>query len=529
MENARAQRHLSLEEVLRVLRRRWLLIIACFLLATGAALAYSLSQEKEYTATAALVFNNTQLSQQVAGLQATGGGDPAIQQGTNVELVQLGTTAAKTAQLVGHNLTADDIRQNLIVTSDAKSNIVRVSATSTTPALAAQIANAYTREFVKEQQMASGQYFSSALALVEKQLAALSPTQQSSSAGLALQDRAQSLKILTQIGDGNVRVAQAAEVPTAPSAPQVFRTTLLAAIIGAILGLAAAFLLERLDRRIKEPEELERIFKLPLLAAVPESPAYPRQASREPGSRPTLPVREAEVFRMLRAHLRYFNINRDLRIVLVTSASPGDGKTTVVQNLAEAAASVGSRVLIIEADLRRPTLAERMQLNRAPGLAEVLISAVSIEDAIKETAPVTTSLHANGGSSAVGRGVSLLPAGALPPNPVELLESDAMKGVLEWAARHYDLVMVDSAPLPVVPDAISVLRHVDGVVVVSRLGKTTHDEAARLHEQLTSLGAPVLGVVANRFQQAGSSSYGYGSYAGYAPEVTTREEEPVAR
>src|SRR4051794_24389959 len=137
--NAHAPRHLSLEEVLRVLRRRWILILACFVLATGAALAYSASQKKEYTATAALVFNNTQLSQQVAGLQAAGGGDPAIQQGTNVELVQLGTTAERTARLLDHGLTADNVTETLTVTSDAKSNIVRVSSTSTTPELAARI------------------------------------------------------------------------------------------------------------------------------------------------------------------------------------------------------------------------------------------------------------------------------------------------------------------------------------------------------------------------------------------------------
>jgi receptor protein-tyrosine kinase/non-specific protein-tyrosine kinase len=156
----------------------------------------------------------------------------------------------------------------------------------------------------------------------------------------------------------------------------------------------------------------------------------------------------------------------------------------------------------------------------------VLISAASIEDAIQEAAPLANQ-HTNG-SSAVRRAVSLLPAGSLPPNPAELLESDAMEHVLEWAARKYDLVLVDSAPLPVVPDAIPVLRHVHGVVVVSRLGKTTHDQATRLQEQLTSLKAPVLGVVANRFQQAGASSYGYGSYAGYASDVT-QEKEPVVR
>src|SRR4051794_36075495 len=424
MDTTRAQHNLSLEQVLRILRRRWLLILACFVLAAGAAFAYSASHTKEYTAEAALVFNNTQLSQQVAGLQASGGSDPQIQQGTNAELVRLGVTADRTAKLVGNGLTASDVRDAIVVSSDANSSIVRVDATSTSPEQAAEIANTYSKEFVRGQQSSSGRYFSSALALVEKQLAALTPQQRQTTAGLALQDRAQSLKILTQIGAGNVQVAESATVPTAPSAPQVLRITLLGAILGLLAGLALAFAIERLDRRVKDPEDLEKIFNLPLLAAIPESPAYPRHAARDNGTRAVLPVREAEVFRMLRAHLRYFNVNRDLRIVLVTSAGAGDGKTTVVQNLAEAAASVGNRVLIIEADLRRPTLADRLQLERSPGLAEVLIAATSIDEAI-QTAPPLVS-QATRASSNNLRTVSLLPAGSVPPNPAELLESVAM-------------------------------------------------------------------------------------------------------
>jgi receptor protein-tyrosine kinase len=304
------------------------------------------------------------------------------------------------------------------------------------------------------------------------------------------------------------------------------RNTVLGGVLGLLIGLGLAFMLERLDRRIKEPEDLERIFGLPLLGMIPDSPAYPRHVAGKQGEVPAaLPPGELEVFRMLRARLRYFNVDRDLRTVLVTSAASGDGKTTVVQNLAEAAASMGTRVLVIESDLRRPSLAERFALIRAPGLAEVLISAVSVEDAVQNTSAVPTSNGVRARSS-----VSILPAGAPPPNPAELIESHAMERVLEWAAANYDLVLLDTPPLSVVPDAIPLLRRSDGVLIVSRLRKNTRDGAARMREELTSLGAPLLGVVANGFKARHTPSYSYDYYyaaADYTSNGTAHDAEPA--
>ena len=131
--------------------------------------------------------------------------------------------------------------------------------------------------------------------------------------------------------------------------------------------MGVAFLLERFDRRIREPKDLEAIYGLPLLGVVPESAALSRSARSKQNAREALPPSEAEAFHLIRAHLRYFNVDRELRTLLVASAAPGDGKTTVARHLAGAAARMGARVLLMEADLRRPTVAP--QLDIAPGRA----------------------------------------------------------------------------------------------------------------------------------------------------------------
>ena len=137
-------------------------------------------------------------------------------------------------------------------------------------------------------------------------------------------------------------------------------------MLGLLLGLGLAFLLERLDRRIREPKDLEALYGLPLLGVVPESKALSRSDAGGGDERATLPPGEAESFQLIRAHLRYFNVDRQVRTLLVASAAPGDGKTTIARHLAGAAARVGSPVLLLEADLRRPTLAQQLDVHPGP-------------------------------------------------------------------------------------------------------------------------------------------------------------------
>ena len=505
--------NLSIEQALIVLRRRAPWILLCVVLVAAAAYGFSKHQTKKYTATASLVFNNNQLNLQAAGLQAvSNGGSQVPQQQTNVKLVQLGDMAEKTAIRLGQGLTRDKVSGDLSVSPQGESNVVNVSATATSPVLAAGIANTYTAVFVKEQQNSNHAYYASALRLVEKQLKALTPKQKASTSGLALQDRAQSLGVLAELRNGNVEVAQAATVPTSPSSPKTSRNTILGVLLGLLLGLGVAFLLERLDRRIREPKDLEAVYGLPLLGVVPESSALSRSAKSKKSAGAALPAGEAEAFHLIRAHLRYFNVDRELRTLLIASAAPGDGKTTVARHLASAAARMGSRVLLLEADLRRPTIALQLDISSGPGVADVLIDAVSLSEA---TQSVDLDLPRVDGAGA--RSFDVLVAGSsLPPNPGELIESHAMETLLERAKSTYDLIVIDTPPLTAVSDAFPLLRKVDGVIIVGRVGRNRRDVAQRLHETLTGAGAPLLGVVANGLKSGRRGGYGYGYSYDYA-------------
>jgi capsular exopolysaccharide synthesis family protein len=186
------------------------------------------------------------------------------------------------------------------------------------------------------------------------------------------------------------------------------------------------------------------------------------------------------------------------------SAAPGDGKTTVARHLASAAAKMGSRVLLLEADLRHPTLAQQFDVESAPGVSDVLIGAASLRQ-------VTQTIDLDSGSvdNPVGMLDVAVAGAAVPPNPGELIESSAMEVLLERAKSTYDLVVIDTAPLAAVSDAFPLLRKVDGVIIVGRVGRNRRDVAERLHETLASTGAPLLGVIANGFKARRLRSYGY--------------------
>lgn len=488
----------------KVARRRAVPLILCAVLTPVAAYAFSASQEKQYTASASLLFRDPQLDQTVFGSSGfESSQDPDREAATNVRLVSLRAVADRAERRLPG---IDSVSSKVRVSAEGQSNVVTVAATDSNRSTAARIANTFAEEYIRFRRQADQSKVRGARELVSRQLRRLSPAEREGPRGRSLRQRGEELQILASLQTGNAELVQRAKPPTSASAPKPVRSAVIGAFLGLLIGVGLALLLERLDRRIRDPKEMERIFNRPVLSAIPESRALAKSGPVGKGSRD-----ELEAFQMLRANLRYFNVDRDIKSVLITSAAPGDGKTTVAWNLASAASSSGTNALVIEADLRHPRLSASLGSQSTQGLSTVLSGEIELEEAVQQV-PV-----AEGRNGRVPRTVDVLLAGPIPPNPADLLESDRMRELIKEAEGGYDLVVIDTPPTSVVSDAIPLLSEVGGVVVVGRLGKSTREAVGHLKNQLENLDAPTLGVVVNAMR-AGRDPYGYGYAYGYAYE-----------
>jgi capsular exopolysaccharide synthesis family protein len=304
----------------------------------------------------------------------------------------------------------------------------------------------------------------------------MSPEDRAGSAGQDLEDSARQLELLTALQTGNAEVVQRARPPETASSPKPVRSAAIGLMLGLLLAVAATLIREQIDRRLRDPGDVADILNVPVLAAIPEDRTSTRNATAADS-----PLRlNTEAFMMLRANLRYFNVDEELNSILVMSAGPEEGKTSISWNLARAEARAGKRVLCIEADLRRPTLARHVGTATEGGLSLVLAGVTDAVDAI-----TTVS------------GVDVITAGPLPPNPAELIESQRMRKLIQWGEKNYDRVIIDSPPAAVVADAIPMVPMVSGVVIVVRLGHSQRDAVGHLATQLANVNAPVLGVVLN--------------------------------
>jgi receptor protein-tyrosine kinase len=501
---------------LRTLRRRILVVLACLVVVPGAAFVYSITQQKQYSASSALLFRDPQLDQKLFGSTVfSPSSDPAREAATNVKLVSLGTVAARTSRALHGELSPSQINSEISVSPDGQSDVASITATDPNPSVAAKLANTFAEQYINFRRDADRSKISSAQALVAAQLKSLTPAERNTAQGTALAQRSEQLRILAALQTGNAELVQPADIPTSPSSPRVFRNTALGVILGLILGVALAVLFERLDRRLRDTKEISDAFGRPILGAIPESRNFSRMATARLDE---LSAKDAEPVRMLRANLRYFNVDRQIRSVLITSASPGEGKSTIAMHLAQVAASTGERVLLVEADLRRPSLTARLGLSGSAGLSQVLAGTRRLEDAIER-------VHLQDDATSVRPPLRLdvLASGPIPPNPTDLIESDRMRDLLREVESQYNLVVIDTPPTSIVSDAIPLVARVSGVIVVARLGRTTRDAAHHLRNQLEHLDAHTLGVVVNAIgRQRSAGAYGYGGDYAYGGGYTSR-------
>jgi receptor protein-tyrosine kinase len=364
--------------------------------------------------------------------------------------------------------------------------VATIEATAADPRSASRLANAYAAEYIKFRGESIAADIRDARSRIKRQLEALPGGRASRFERRALRQELRELTIERAVSSAGVRQVTVAEPPTDPSAPKPARNTMIGLVIGLIIGFILALIRERLDVTVREPDRFEEAFDSPVIGKIPRSRALDKTPPGE-----ALPPVDAQAFHNLRANLRVRQ-NGHGPAVVVTSAEAGEGKTTVAWNLACAAAGPGSRVLVIEADLRRPALSRRLGLGDRPGLSDVLKGSATLDQAI---AQVPVASLENGNTPA--RTVDVLLAGSASGDPTGLLESERMREVLAVVAEEYELVVIDTPPTSVASDAVPLVVRVSGVIVVGRVARSREKAIMQLSKELRRLHAPTLGVVVN--------------------------------
>ena len=320
-----------------------------------------------------------------------------------------------------------------------------------------------------------------------------------------VEDGLERMRISAALTRPNIQIVSYPEVPVEPSQPRPVLYSVAAVVFSLLVGFGLALLIELMDTRLRTPAQVVRQVGLPVLASVPDLSEDERLSLDTNLATVSHAVPQsllAEAFRQLRTSL-LFASDQPIKSLLISSANPGDGKTTVASNLAMTMARAGSRVLLIEANFRRPALARALDVPDTVGLSNVLVGMNTASEAIQATAV---------------ENLDVLVAGAAPPSPAELLGSDSMRRLVAEQAGAYDQVLIDGAPMLVVADNHLLSDLVDGVVLVLRAAENTRGLAVRAARQVLALRAHLYGAVLNRVRatKGGYFRESYEAYYDYA-------------
>lgn len=481
------------EQALGVLRRRkWIVLVAVICVPVAAYLVSS-SKEKQYTATATLLFESREEGGDVEATRTAA---------TNEVLAGLPVIAAKTARELGGKVPFGEILEAVEAGSASEqANLTTISATTGDAQLSATIANAYSHAYIAFRSEAAQKGLNEQIAKAEKEIEGLSEKEAEGIRGEKLNEGLDSLELEKALRTGKTSLVQPAGIPGSPSSPRVKRDTIVGLVIGIMLGLLLAALAERYDRRVRSVEELERRFDLPVLAEVPKAKAFRDSA----GLAEMLQKPEAEAFRTLRTNLRYFNAELPRRAILVASPEPTDGKSTVARGLAGAMAEFGEQVVLVEADLRKQSsLGEG---GRHSGLSTVL-TGQPLDEALRKIEV---------GNPRLGkRHLHVLSNGPTPPNPTELLESAAMTKLMEELSSRFEMIVFDSPALGFVSDALALVPLSTEIIAVGAVGRSDRRHIDQFNKSLRITGRRPIGLVATMttFDRSAYSYYMRAASAG---------------
>jgi len=493
-------------------RRRWW-ITGAALLGLAVSLALSLTQPDQYSSTAQLL---------VLPSGTTAGGTPAAVTPTEVQTDLQLVTSARVVQSVSQRLGS---RPSISATEVAQTDVIAISAISSSAARAALIANTYANGFVNYQQDAAIKELAAVELQLRKQIGALGVqikklrgnrsevAQQSAllNQQAVLREQLAQVQVSGATSAGGVELVNPAVAPASPSSPKPWREGPLGLAAGLVIGIAAAFLRDSFDDTLSSKESAEQLSGAPVLAMVPMITSWKKRDRPllVSASHPTSPP--AEAYRSLRTSLQFIRQQHGLRTLVVTSPTAAEGKTSTVANLGLVFAQSGERVLLVSCDLRRPRLAQFFGLDEEAGLTTVLLGEQSLTEVVQQV-----SGHDR---------LWLLGSGRLPANPAELLSGPAARDAFAAMSAEFDLVLIDTPPVLPVTDATLLAKDADGTLLVVAAGQTRRTDLRRAAEKLAQVNAAVMGTLLNEVTRKAGYGYGYGD--GYGFETMDPDMLPV--
>jgi polysaccharide biosynthesis transport protein len=474
----------TLSAFLEVLRRRWLLIVGVVAACIVAAVIRYETGTRSYESTASVAFNNTTLTEQALQV-SRGSGDPERDAATNVLIASSRDVAQAVRRQLRSPATPDTLLSAVDVEAAPNANVINITASTSSPIFSARLANAFAEQYLATETQSQLDAIDAAQDDLQRQIDAL-PI--GSADRTTLQDSRQRLDQLRAIANGGLQVITQASPPESPSGATRQTTAILGLLVGLALAGALVFLLESLDRRVNSVEAFERAYRLPVLATVPPGAFKHNRADDR--------ARTLEPYRILRSALDFVAVTRQLDTLLITSAVPGEGKSTASIDLAHAIALAGRRVVLVELDLRQPSFSHHFALDPMRGITTALTGRDELHELLLQPLPQLPNFQ-------------LLPAGTLPPNPSELLGSPAVSALLADLAADDTMVVIDAPPLNPVADAQVLLNNpaIHAALIVARLGHTTRDQVQRARSILDRHMLQPVGLVVTGVRAPGRSGY----------------------
>jgi capsular exopolysaccharide synthesis family protein len=463
----------DLRDYMRLVRKRWRIISLCVLLALVGAAALTALSPKSYSAQAQ-VFVSAQATADdlTSALQGSSFTQQRVK--SYADIVDTpGVTGPVISSLNLSPMTPAQLAKKISASNPLDTLLLNISVTDNDPEKAAKMANAVALQFSN----------------VVRDLETPAATPGSSPQPLV-----------------KASVVKPADVPTVPVSPRPKINLALGLLVGLALGIGLAVLRESLDTSIKSVEDLQNVMNTPVLGIIPED----NDARANPLISADQGNLRAEAYRQVRTNLQFIDVERSVKSVVITSAIPDEGKSTTACNLAIAFARTGARVLLVEADLRRPRTADYLGIEGAVGLTNVLLGQVPVGDVLQTWGTLP---------------LKVLPSGPIPPNPSELLGSTPMIELVHLLGSHADIVILDAPPLLPVTDAAVLSTVCDGALIVARHGHTRRDQLAAANEAVTKVGGRVLGVLLNRVPRRGAGK-GYGYEYGYGYYTSPQANRP---